>query len=72
MNRVAARLEARGAGAIEVRLAGAAVFHGVIAALGHAELVAVILVAGLLVEALAVAWQSGHPDAGARGGPGAQ
>ena len=62
-NRVAASFEARGAGAIEVLLSGAAVLHWIKATLHHAELVAVILVAGLLAEVLAVAGQGGHPYA---------
>ena len=62
-NRVAASFEARGAGAVEVRLSGAAVLHGIKAALHHAELVAVILVTRLLAEGLAVAGQGSHPYA---------
>ena len=63
MNRVAARLKARGARAIEVGLSVAAIPHWIEAALRDAELVAVILVACLLAEGLAVAWQGGHPHA---------
>ena len=61
VNRVAARLKARGARAIEVGLSGAAVLHWIEAALRDAELVAIVLVACLLAESLAVAWQGGHP-----------
>ena len=63
VNRVAARLKACGARAIEVGLSGAAVLHWIEAALCDTELVAVILVARLLAGGLAVAWQSGHPHA---------